>query len=118
MAHELEKCKMFAKEVLARISGNDTEATANKIARKSLFAVESQISGLKSALNDKKDELEDKREAVENAIYPASVFETGKAYIEGISRANLAYDQLKEEVADLESQLAFWEKVLEERFKE
>jgi len=116
MSNEAKKANAFIKEVLARITGDNAEATANKIARKALCAVESQISGLKSQINDQEDVVADKAEALENAIYPKEAFENGKSYVAAVSAAYTAHEDAKECLEDLNTQLKFWVTTLENRF--
>lgn len=116
MEHVLEKGKLFAQQVIARIKGDDAEATAAKIARKALCAVESQISGLNSQINDQEDQVADAKEALDNAIYPSEIFEKGKDYVAAVSRAFEAHAQAESELEDLKTQLKFWKEVLDTKF--
>jgi multidrug resistance efflux pump len=112
------KTGSFFEEVIARIKGDNPETLAKKIERKAQCAVESQIAGLKAAINDKKDDVADKEEALHNAIYPCELFTQGRHYVESVSTAKAAVDCAKAELAEMEEQLKFWEETLKDKFKE
>lgn len=94
-----KKGQLFVKEVVARIKGDDAEALANKIARKALSAVESQIAALNARQVDLENTVEDNQDKLKEAKFPTTMFSENASYIHTIKRAQ---DQLDASVADLE----------------
>lgn len=98
MANEVVKGKLFLKEVVARLKGDDAEAKGAKIARKAVGAVEAQIASLKYKKVDLDGKVEEAEEALNNAKFPTDFPSKAEYYIENILEAQKALDQAKENV--------------------
>jgi uncharacterized protein (DUF111 family) len=111
-----KKVSSFVKEVVARLSGDNDEATAQKVARKAMSALEGQVAALKSRLIDDEQEVEDAEEALANAIYPTTVFSNAKQYCEGIANAQAKVESAKEELQSTKDSIEFFQKLLKDNF--
>lgn len=111
-----KKVSSFVKEVVARLSGDNDEATAQKVARKAMSALEGQVAALKSRLIDDEQAVEDAEEALNNAIYPTAVFSDAKQYCKKIADAQAALENAKEELEATKDSIAFFQKLLKDNF--
>lgn len=111
-----KKVSSFCKEVVARLSGDNDEAVAQKIARKAMSALEGQVAALNSSLIDDEQKVEDAEETLANAIYPTSVFSDGKRYCQTIADAQAALDTAKEELENTKNSIEFFKKLLKSNF--
>jgi hypothetical protein len=111
-----KKTMSFVKEVVARLSGDNDEAVAQKVARKAMSALEGQVAALKSKIVDDEQALEDAQEALGNAIYPTTVFTDNKAYCKGIATAQAAVDAKQETLDETKASIAFFTKLLDSKF--
>lgn len=109
---ELKQGKLFLKEVVARIKGDDAEVLGAKIARKAVSAVDGQIAALKGRKVDVEGEVEDAKEALATAKFPVVMITDNRAYIEGIKKAQEAYDKKVQDLSDVEDSLKFFDALL------
>jgi hypothetical protein len=109
---EVKKGTLFVKEVLARLTGDDNEALANKIARKSVSAVSGQISALEAKEIDDENTLEDAQDALQTAIYPTALFSDNKSYCQGIANAQAKVDAAQDTLDNTRTSLAFFNGLL------
>jgi len=111
-----KKMSSFVKEVVARLSGDNDEAVAQKVARKAMSALEGQVAALRSTIVDHEQALEDAEEALGNAIYPTAVFSDSKAYCAGIAKAQAKVDDARETLETTKESIEFFSKLLKEKF--
>lgn len=111
-----KKMSSFVKEVVARLSGDNDEAVAQKVARKAMSALEGQVAALRSTIVDHEQALEDAEEALGNAIYPTAVFSDSKAYCAGIAEAQSRVDDAREALETTKESIEFFSKLLKEKF--
>ena len=86
----------FVKTVVARLKGDDAEVLALKIERKANSALKGQLAALEAKVVDLENIVADKEEALNNAIYPSTLFTDNSAYIGSIQRAQAALDEAKD----------------------
>jgi hypothetical protein len=111
-----KKVNSFVKEVIARLTGDDNEAVAQKVARKAMSALEGQVAALKGQLIDDEQGVEDAQETLANAIYPTETFRDNKAYCQGIVNAQEKLDAATETLDSTKESIAFFSKLLKENF--
>lgn len=114
MSQELKKGKLFVKEVLARLKGDDAEVKASKIARKAFSAVQSQISALEGKEIDLEISVEDGEELLNNAKFPVEMITDGQIYIGNIRRAQEALDSAKEELSAVKESIEYFKGLTKE----
>ena len=107
---------IFAKEVAARLKGDEAGVIAAKVERKAVSAFNGQIAALKAKLVDDETRVEDAVEALNNAIYPTSVPTDNSAYISGIVKAQESLDRATELLEETTSTLSYFETMLAEKF--
>lgn len=112
MANEVVKGKLFLKEVVARLKGDDAEAKGAKIARKAVGAVEAQIAALKYKKVDLDSKVEENEEALHSAKFPTDFPSTGQSYVDAILAAQQRLDSAKEAVEANEAASKFFEELL------
>ena len=78
------KVTNFIKEVTARLKGDEAGVIAAKVERKALSAINGQLAALKAKLVDDETAVEDAEEALNNAIFPTSVFTDNAMYVRNI----------------------------------
>lgn len=108
----VKKGMSFAKEVLAKLKGDDAAALSEKIARKAVSAVEGQLAALRAKEVDLENNLEDANEGLYNAKYPTTVFTNNQYYIEGIQRAQSVVDLASEDLQAVRDSIKFFEELL------
>lgn len=113
MSQEVKKGKLFVKEVVARLKGDDAEVKASKIARKALTSVESQIAALRSKEVDLESAVEDKQEALKAAKYPTEQITDGQTYIRSIKNAQDSLDKSVEELEAVKESIEYFTGLLE-----
>lgn len=96
------------KEILARITGDDNEALAAKIARKAISALEGQVAALNAKLVDDENLVEDRQEALEKAIYPSEMITDNRAYCSNIARCQESLDHAKKQVETTKESTAYF----------
>lgn len=111
-----KKVTSFVKEVVARITGDGAEATAQKVGRKAMSALESQVAALKAQLVDDETRVEDAEEALNVAIYPTEMFRDNRAYCANIARAQANLDEAVERKTATEESIVFFKTLLKENF--
>lgn len=107
------KGQLFVKEVIARLKGDNAEATASKIGRKAISAFEGQLAGLNANKIDQETAVEDAEEALKTAIYPTEMFSSNEAYIRNIVSAQERLDNAIEELAATEKSIKYFSSILE-----
>lgn len=110
----MKKGKLFIREVIARLKGDDAEVLASKIARKALVALESQIAALRSKEVDLESAVEDKQEALANAKFPTEQITNSQVYVQGISNAQNRLDSAKQDLEDVKESIKYFEGLLNE----
>ena len=113
MANELVKGKLFLKEVISRLKGDDAEVKAAKIARKAVGAVESQIASLKYKKVDLDGAVEEAEEKLQNTKFPTDFPLNGQSYVDGILSAQKKLDEAKEAVEANEAASKFFQELLD-----
>ena len=113
MANEVVKGKLFLKEVISRLKGDDAEVKATKIARKALGAVESQIASLKYKKVDLDAAVEEAEERLQSAKFPTEFPSNGQYYVENILSAQQKLDGAKEAVEANEAASKFFVDLLD-----
>lgn len=108
----LKKGQSFAKEVLAKLKGDDAEALSQKIARKAISAVDGQLAALRAKEVDLENELEDATEALHSAKYPTVVFTNNSSYIENIRIYQNNFDKAKENLENVKESIVYFETML------
>jgi len=106
----------FAKEVAARLKGDEAGVVAAKVERKAISAFNGQIAALKAKLVDDETRVEDAVEALNNAIYPTTVPTDNGAYINNIVRAQENLDKATEILDETQKTLSYFETMLTEKF--
>lgn len=106
------KGQLFVKEVIARLKGDNAEATAANIARKAIAAIDGQIAGLNSKKIDQEIAVEDAQKALDNAIYPTEMFSTPAGYIQNIVKHQEALDLAEENLAATEKSIEYFSSIL------
>lgn len=107
--------KLFVKEVLARIQGNEAEALANKNGRKAINALQGQISSLNYKLIQDEEALENANERLDNAIYPTTSIEDQKSYCQGILNAQEAVDAAEANLKATKDSIAVFTGILNDK---
>ena len=110
----VKKGKLFMKEVIARLKGDDAEVKASKIARKAMVSVESQIAALRSREVDVESKVEDCVEELHNAKFPIELIRDNQSYIKGISDAQAKLDSSAEELEDVRESIVYFQELLEQ----
>jgi len=95
MSNEIKKGQLFIKEVLARLTGDGTEALAAKISRKAVSAIEGQLASLNSKKVDLENTLEEAEENLEAAKYPVTIISQNETYISNILTAQRKVNEAK-----------------------
>jgi hypothetical protein len=113
MSNTLKKGELFAKEVIARLKGDNQEALGNKIARKAVSAFEVQIAGIKGKIVEAEVAVENAEESLKNAMYPTVLFSDGTEYCSSIARAKETLNVKTEELSNLNENLKFYTEMLD-----
>lgn len=106
----------FAKEIMARIKGDQAEVIALKNERKAKSAFEGQIQALKSKLVDDETYLEDKKEAFANTLYPVDRIIHNQSYVEEVKKAQDSITRAEEQLQDTKDSITFFENLVKEKF--
>jgi hypothetical protein len=106
----------FAKEVAARLKGDEAGVIAAKVERKALSAFNGQIAALKAKLVDDETRVEDATEALNNAIYPTAVPTDNSVYIQNIVAAQARLDQATETLDETIRTVAYFQDLLDNKF--
>jgi len=109
---EVKKGGLFVKQVLAKLKGDDNEALANKIARKSISAIDGQVAALKSKIVDDENQVEEAEERLATAVYPTSVFSDNKSYVQRIVSAQESVDAAQANLDATKASITFFEALL------
>jgi major membrane immunogen (membrane-anchored lipoprotein) len=112
MSTEIKKGKMFIKEVVGRLKGDDAEVKGAKIGRKAISAVEGQIAALKCRIVDLESTKENAEEGLKDALYPTEVFSDNKAYCDNIVRKQQAVDAAADSLDEATESLKYFEDLL------
>ena len=102
------KTSLFTKEILARLTGDSDSALANKIARKALSAIKSQIASLEASVVDAEVSVEEAKEKLDAAMYPTEMFTSTQSYITDIVRAKNNLNEREEALSELQESLEFF----------
>lgn len=105
----LKKTELFAKEILARLKGDNNEALSNKIARKAISAFEGQIAALKAKEVDDENRVEEAGEGLNNTIYPTAMFSDNSRYCQSILDRQEELDYAKEVLKNTQDSIEFFE---------
>jgi len=112
MSNEIKKGQLFIKEVLNRLTGDNTEALAAKISRKAISAVEGQLASLNSKKVDLENTLEEAEENLANAKYPTTVFSSNESYISTILNNQKHVDQATENLEATNKAIEYFNELL------
>lgn len=114
MANETKKATSFVKEVLARLVGDDNEALAQKIARKSMSALQGQIATLNARLVDNEADLEDAVELFNDAQYPTEYIRENSMYCSNIAVAQKRVWDAENVVQDTKDSIVTFKGILKD----
>jgi hypothetical protein len=112
MENVIKKGSIFAKEVLARLKGDDAKAIAEKNARKAMSAVEGQLAALKAKEVDLENTLEDAQENLANAKYPTDMITDNQNYIRNIKKAQEMLDNAEQDLKDVKDSINYFDNLL------
>lgn len=104
--------KSFIKEVAARITGDNAEATAQKNYRKATSAIDVQVHTLKAKLVDQEAAVETATENLENAQFPTSLITDNSYYVSNIKSQYDNLEAKKEALEATKNSIAFFEGLL------
>jgi hypothetical protein len=112
MANEVAKGSLLFKEIVARIKGDDAEATAAKVARKAISAFNAQIAAQEAKLVDDQTAVENAETALEDAIYVKEVPTDNKAYCQTIVFAQSRLDNANATLKSTEESITYFKGLL------
>lgn len=98
----------FVKTVIARLKGDDAEILALKIERKANSALKGQLAALEAKVVDLENIVADKEDALQNTIYPSTLFTDNSAYISSIQRAQASLDEAKENLQQVVDSIEYF----------
>ena len=110
------KVTNFIKEVTARLKGDEAGVVAAKVERKALSAINGQLAALKAKLVDDETAVEDAEEALNNAIFPTSVFTDNSMYVRNIQARQEYLDTAKANLDSTKETIAYLENLVETKF--
>ena len=110
------KVTNFIKEVTARLKGDEAGVVAAKVERKALSAINGQLAALKAKLVDDETAVEDAEEALNNAIFPTSVFTDNAMYVRNIQSRQEYLDTAKTTLDSTQETIAYFENLLQSKF--
>jgi len=110
------KVTNFIKEVTARLKGDEAGVIAAKVERKALSAINGQLAALKAKLVDDETAVEDAEEALNNAIFPTSVFTDNAMYVRNIQSRQEYLDTAKATLDSTKETIAYFENLVETKF--
>lgn len=112
----MSKVTNFIKEVTARLKGDEAGVIAAKVERKALSAINGQLAALKAKLVDDETAVEDAEEALNNAIFPTSVFTDNGMYVRNIQARQEHLDSAKATLDSTKETIAYFENLVETKF--
>ena len=112
MSNEVKKGKLFIKQVVAKLKGDNNEELAAKIARKAVSAVESQLAALRSKEVDLENTLDDANELLDGAMFPTEMITDSQNYILKIQRAQEAKNTAEEQLENVKESIVYFEALL------
>lgn len=103
--------KLFVKECIEHLKGNDSEAIALQIQRKAIGAFKTHIPSLESELMELEEKVEDAELSLKvarmNDGQPINEASGRAKYIQGLINAKEALDDAKQKVEDTKLTIAF-----------
>jgi len=117
MSKVTETLGFFGNLVLAKLTGDNNQVTALRIEKKAKAAVRSQIAAAESAISDLEIAKENAEEALEEAQVPTEMISSNENYIGKIISAQSRLDTATEKLEDAKTTLAYWNEMLETKFK-
>lgn len=112
----MSKVTNFIKEVTARLKGDENGVIAAKVERKALSAINGQLAALRAKLVDDETSVEDAEEALNNAIFPTSVFTDNGIYVRTIQARQEYLDLAKTTLDSTKETIAYFENLIETKF--
>ena len=112
----MSKVTNFIKEVTARLKGDEAGVVAAKVERKALSAINGQLAALKAKLVDDETAVEDAEEALNNAIFPTTVFTDNGMYVRNIQARQEHLDATKETLDSTQETITYFENLLQSKF--
>ena len=112
----MTKMESYIKEVAALIKGDDADALAMKIWRKSVSAFKVQLAAMEGNLISKEDKVENAKEILKKALYNNGVLiadDRGGDYIQNLIYAQNSLEQAEKELAAHKKTIAFLEEEYE-----
>lgn len=106
---------VFAKEILTRITGDNAEVKACKIARYCNSTVKANIAGLEGEIVDHEMAVEEAEEGYKNALYPSEMPSSKEVYLERILEAHNNWEYAKEELKNLQDSIEFFKQLYKEQ---
>ena len=98
--------KSYVKEVLARLTGDQSEVVAQKNYRKAVAGVKGQLAALESERIEAEMKLETAQEALHNAKYPTTLIGSVEAYYNSIVDAQEDVEEAEEVVASIDAAIS------------
>lgn len=108
------KVSRFFKEVLAQLTGDESQAVALKNARKGESAFNGQLAALEAKAVDDESAVEDATEAYTKAKFPKNLITDNKSYISNVKYAYENLERTKEVLADTKKSIEFFKKLRDE----
>ena len=112
----MSKVSNFIKEVTARLKGDEAGVVAAKVERKATSAINGQLAALKAKLVDDETAVEDAEEALNNAIFPTSVFTDNSSYVRSIQSHQEYLDGAKATLDSTKETIAYFENLVATKF--
>ena len=108
----MTKMESYIKEVAALIKGDDADALAMKIWRKSVSAFKVQLAAMEGNLISKEDKVENAKEILKKALYNNGILiadDKGDVYVQNQIDAQNRVEQAEKELAAHKKTIAFLE---------
>ena len=118
MGKTTAKAQLIFKQVVGKLTGDDNEVKAAKIARKAISSVESEIASLDYKKLEAEEELEYAQERLEDAKFPTFLIDDRKAYLTSIQGAYERVQKAQEKLDNIVESKKFFENLLDEFIKE
>lgn len=99
----------FIKEVLARLSGDQSEVIAAKNERKAQSAFKANAAAIEAKIVDAEEKLEQAQENLKAAMYPTEYITDNTTYLRSISDADEKVESAQEALDALKDSLKKWE---------
>lgn len=103
------KISSYLHEVTARIKGDEAGIIAAQNERKSMSAVNGQISSLEGLIVDQEESVKDAEELLNEALYPTTKIIDNQSYIRKISQAQQVMDETADTLENTKKSLKYFQ---------